>query len=700
MAQQAPFRVGERVRSEGQERVIAEVLPNGNLIFEPIPQAQAQAPPALGQLPMFQLPPPLPELEDMAKPPPEPPAPELSLGERALSLLPTPSTVGQIGTGMVAGAKLAARRTPVGMAGVGLAEAAFEAGQMGVETFLGQPPPTPARAIERLTQAFTEGAVGEVGGRVITKLGAPFRASMEATGGLEAARFVTERQPRAPLSPLRLFGPDREVVRATIPQLTGRLQLADNIISGSMLGSTTRTKVLEEQANLLSRRTLDFTLAVGGPAGGRRSAGTVFQAALDTAVEAFETQKRALFAQVDDLTGDVRVNMDAVAVRAGELLAERGTLVEDVASDPLAKLLRKLAAQGEGVDASLREQIVGGRRMTVADMPPGLRAAVKAAEEFAPDASGAVTFRHAQNLRSFLLARERQFGRSGDRASAAIYSQTAQAVDQAMEASATQLAPDGLAAFRRANTFFKEEGINKFYADFTSTLQESLGSEVSKRLVAPGVAPELVEQARDLVGPEGFLKVRAQLLEEIVRDNKGALVSGDKLLSELGVRREALREFFPNGADQDIWRLARVKQRLEERSGGPGKMWIQLAQGSAAVAAGVGGITLGLQPEAAAGATVILLGPAVLARIMNAPLARRWLTVGLAAGPRTELGARAASQTIAAMLPESEGSVEEPPDAALEGLGGAPPGPRPQSILPFDPRSLGLAAPPPGVQPL
>jgi hypothetical protein len=119
-----------------------------------------------------------------------------------------------------------------------------------------------------------------------------------------------------------------------------------------------------------------------------------------------------------------------------------------------------------------------------------------------------------------------------------------------------------------------------------------------------------------------------------------------------GLGEDALRAGFDPATVEELKGFVNaLKVQQAKAPDGTGRVWIQLAQATTAVQAlGAGAAVLGLTSEeyggpgmTAAGAT-ILLGPAVVARIMSSPGGIKWLTEGLTASPKSTKLFHAATQ--------------------------------------------------------
>lgn len=199
-------------------------------------------------------------------------------------------------------------------------------------------------------------------------------------------------------------------------------------------------------------------------------------------------------------------------------------------------------------------------------------------------------------------------------------------------------------------------------------------------LITQSKRPLPVRLVRNAVPDTVWKNVQARVTEDLLEDLHGKALA--TRISAMG--KDTLREIYPGGEDQGLQELSRILSQLQTTKEGTGKMWIQLSQAGAAAAVLRAGVFFGTPEKGAAGAGAILLGPAVLAKIMLSKTGRKWLTTGLTATPGSQLATRAASHlaAFAAGRPIAEGisqgfsgstGTTPPPDNPFKGSVGPPP---------------------------
>ena len=176
---------------------------------------------------------------------------------------------------------------------------------------------------------------------------------------------------------------------------------------------------------------------------------------------------------------------------------------------------------------------------------------------------------------------------------------------------------------------------------------------------------DAVKKAKALVGPDDWMKVQSAHAQHLLQGKGDELVGGTELMDRLNkLSRETMDATYGRSAD-GFYQLARVMEQLEKKEKiGTGKMAIQLSQGGAVL-----GLFQGRIFQAASG--TILLGPAVLGKILLNPTVRQYLTTGLkatSAGDR-ETAARVGSSLLGFLV--REGYLK----SGGSGGGGAPPAP-------------------------
>lgn len=231
---------------------------------------------------------------------------------------------------------------------------------------------------------------------------------------------------------------------------------------------------------------------------------------------------------------------------------------------------------------------------------------------------------------------------------------------------------------------------NKTVMDLARTAPEQIVGTILKPNRSTAITA--VQQA---VGREGMAPVRAAALETLLRPaartNKIHWGSVLDRIDRLGP--DTVEALFPGGQAKDVQKLARLMVDLERKPfGRTGQVAIQLSQAGAGIALATNPLGLfgeGTERERWIGAAGVMLGPAVLARVMASPTGLKWLTVGMTSSAKSQTGIRAVTQLTAELL--RDGLITDEEAQRLV------PAPQPPPANPFGvgtPRSGGPTAPP------
>ena len=265
-----------------------------------------------------------------------------------------------------------------------------------------------------------------------------------------------------------------------------------------------------------------------------------------------------------------------------------------------------------------------------------------------------VSFKEAQALRSDLLG----IGRSGSDFIAgkgqAAGKRFAHVLDEEMEVAAKRLGVHG--QWRGANKFWREDVHETFGSGIIKSLMKKEPEAVFQSIIR-NQRPGTVRKVRELIkDDEVWGAVQGQFLVDAAAkhaDSTG-MINAKALTREFKkLGDDTLKEIFPEAADRvALKRVIRTMELTQKEIGEgiPGGMFIQLAQAGAMIKVGLamtGGGTAGL---GAAG--VIVIGPALFAKLLTNPRTARWLTTGIKAKPGTEAAVRAFGQITALLAKE------------------------------------------------
>lgn len=567
-------------------------------------------------------------------------------GLRDYSVLPTVgSVVGGLG-GALAGGPTVWGVPVTAVAGAGAGAVGGERAQIALERTVGLhgAPPVP--------RMLREGAFGVVGEGVATpalravgRTLAPF-ASKVTTAGVEAMRAMKGKVLPAQATESRV------------------LDIVQNIAEGSIFGGGRMREFHQAQEKIVSTLVDDAVAKYGGRVGSEE-AGAGFAQALEGAVDQFHQAGGRLYRVVDQLTDGAMVPTKIFDDFTREELTKRGALPGEVTGDTGLRLLREFADLAQDLTTTTPAS-------TLVD------AAGKPLREAVTDsAPNLISFEQAHFLRGQLLSKIRLYEREADDVARGIAEQLLKRLDAAMDQGAIGLSPHGQDAWRAANAFWRQ-GKQQFETKFLRSLLNREPDSVAKALMANN-SSVLIRQARQAVPAKDWTPVQAAMVTNLVTkatDVETGQISGRSLLTQIKSLGPSLTEIFPKTADE-VKRLGRVLATVQQRQGeGTGRMYIQLAQGSALAGVLTGGFGLTSPPSLGTGigaSGVILLGPVAMSRILTSPRGIRWLTTGLTAPPGSEAAVRAATN-LATFLTAGPAPGSDSLDAA-EMDTGAPPVP-------------------------
>jgi hypothetical protein len=368
----------------------------------------------------------------------------------------------------------------------------------------------------------------------------------------------------------------------------------------------------------------------------------------------------------------VRVPVDSLQQFGEQELTKRGAIPGEVSGDSGLRLLRQLSNIGkpQELTGKVLEDAKGAAGWNKVPLDEFLnnpkfasqRAAVGIEDNLPKDLS----FQQASFLRSQMLGRIRRATAEKDDVLKGVLQQGVKHLDAAMEEAGNAQAPDVVAAYRKANDFYKV-GKNKYESDLMRGVADQYPEHVADQIVKPGNVTA-IREARAAVSPAGWRGVQAHVADKLIQgatNAEGTEIDGSKLLGKLReLSMPTLKEVFPNDHAADLWALGRVLDRAQRTTTGAGRMGIYLGQAGLAT----GALHYGPGHLASLGAGTIMLGPAALSRLMASPTGAKWLSVGFQAGKGTKLAAKAATKLLAQLGVDRD----QPPSPAV---GQPPPAP-------------------------
>lgn len=281
------------------------------------------------------------------------------------------------------------------------------------------------------------------------------------------------------------------------------------------------------------------------------------------------------------------------------------------------------------------------------------------------DIDDLTSFETAQDIRSGLLdiLRKGQSKVTPDPKSVGIVKRITPEVDAAMSQAARNAGPEVEPLWRRANQFWKA-GRKRFNNKLINKLMRDLPErpEVITKVFRPG-GTKTVLRVKKAVGAKTFQELKGTYIEHIVRESSkidpSALAGagdsvGNKILKQFnGLGDSTLKVAFTPTEIQAVQDSARILGLVQAKTGGQAGA-LRFVQGTAlagiVAAPFIPGERVGEGVTLASG--VLLLGPAVLSRLMVNPKFARLLSEGFKAKAGTQqavaLGARLARNVLQA----------------------------------------------------
>lgn len=467
-------------------------------------------------------------------------------------------------------------------------------------------------------EALTAGATGAAG----TVVGAGLAKGIEAAGTRLLAPFV-ETVEKGAQKTQEILGKAGILTpgKATTSPILATLESAADM---SIIGASKIGKETEQAQTVLTNKVNDLVDAFRSQAT-REEVGELVQQTIENSADAFREAGRANYAAVDRAFGN--------------------TLVDITALKQLATNLAGRSEKGLG--------------------SPEVKRITDAIIE-RPDA---VDWEVAQILRSDLLGIGRNATELVQGRAKGAAEELAGGMDRAMASAAKDLSGDALAAWRAANTFWKE-GTKTFNSQLIRTIARREPEAVFDAVVRNG-KPGTIRRVREILPPGDWRAVQGQYLDDLVRkstDETGERLDGVKFLNGLKKMGDGLDELFPDAATrQGIVDLGLALRLAQKR---PSAAAINLGMaGNLASVAGSGYLSFSILQDVRQGnvsaATIaalpaaVALNPRSLGALLTNPTAVKWLTTGLKYPPRSKEGIEAAAKLGGFLIKEG---LAEPAD--------------------------------------
>jgi len=244
----------------------------------------------------------------------------------------------------------------------------------------------------------------------------------------------------------------------------------------------------------------------------------------------------------------------------------------------------------------------------------------------------------ALNIRSRLLrvGRAAKSPLNFDEATVRNVSQLVKSVDSAMEKTAKAAGGDAEKLWRNAS-FFRKESAERFHNKLMQKLVNDLPdkSEVTNVIFR---TPKNIKRFKKAVGVPRFQIAKGAFIEDIVTQSMKPDPSdaagigepvGNKILSKFnGIGQEGLDLAFTRAEQKTIRNTARTMAIIQARTGGQAGA-LRFVQGAALAGLVVGPVAGGEAGRSATkGSGLLLIGPAVLGRLMTNPTVSRILSEG------------------------------------------------------------------------
>ena len=422
------------------------------------------------------------------------------------------------------------------------------------------------------------------------------------------------------------FLPAQYSNQATIDTIQGigenSLIGSDNFLQYKLGQTAAATFLIDDMSDAMSKGAM------------RRSPDAVAEL-LQDAVEANGIAHKVAAQRLYDVT-DIRMTGETVnlanAAKKGRELLERAEKAFNIAESPTSTGLKKTFA-GMGEEASETRDFL--------ELLSGLKKA---------EASTTVNWETAKDIRSRLLklSRTAQSKFTPDILTDEAVSSLVSSVDEAMGSAAKSAGPDAYHGWRRANTFYKA-GKDRFENKTLKTLVRNLSDPALSKPDAADVifkSKHNILRVKKAVGDEAFQQAKGAWVANIIRKSgkvdptaaRAAKVPiGIKMLNEWQkLDPEGLAAAFAKKEIENFEDTARILAIIQSKTGGQAGA-LRFVQGAAAagiITAPLAGKEMGQQITKGSG--ILLLGPAVLGRMMTTPWFNKMLSEGYRIQPGTQ----------------------------------------------------------------
>lgn len=266
------------------------------------------------------------------------------------------------------------------------------------------------------------------------------------------------------------------------------------------------------------------------------------------------------------------------------------------------------------------------------------------------DVDDVVSFETAQDVRSGLLdiLRKGESKLTPDPKAVGIVKRITPRIDKAMQTAAKDISPEAEQMWRKANNFWKQ-GKSTFHNKMVKKLMRTLPDNpevVSKSVFRPNATKSIL-RVRRAAGEKAFREIKASWIEQLAREaatvDPSAVAgigetAGNKMLRKFnGLGQSALDAAFTKKEQGAIRDSARLLGIVQARTGGHSGA-LRFVQGSALAGIVASPFVPNETASRSIGITggVILLGPAVLGRLMTNPTFAKLLSEGLKAPVGTQ----------------------------------------------------------------
>jgi hypothetical protein len=302
-----------------------------------------------------------------------------------------------------------------------------------------------------------------------------------------------------------------------------------------------------------------------------------------------------------------------------------------------------------------------GTDKTVADTLRGL-GAKEGGDDVVQDILGLpdkVPYFVAQKLRSRLQSMADVFSIENKRAPAlGIIKNAAGQVDQAIEKGLQDFSPDAADLWRYANATYKganEEFNNEFLRGLLKTIERKKGGmpeEVIDALIIPRKFSD-VQRVKQAVTPETWSNIQQGTIQRLWgKSGQDPSKFKELLVGPQGLGREKLNVLYTPEQQHWMMRFTDTVAQTLQKGDTTGKQAIQLMQPGAMLGIGAG-LVANIHPIIPAGATTILLGPPMLAKVMLSPTLSKMFVEGLRTPATSHTAGAVVGRLLNALVPRT-----------------------------------------------